>query len=223
MGTWRCIIAGNCRRVATGSSALYHRGNVHGPAQVLDLWDLPRYIMMGCVLSMNWTCGFSMVSCASESQGPVMHHNGHVDHLELHLVCISRVFSIFWMVGTCLCVITERLLSTVGNLLSVAQLVWPSFRRWAAPAAPTLSSLWEMGSCLCVTAGTPPALSVYCARGANTASWTVVQTLWSVNRSLWHDWKVYHSVDESDLDLQFGEPQHCVRHGLRNMSRCGTV
>ena len=50
----------------------------------------------------------------------------------------------------------------------------------------------------------PPALSARCAYGADTVSWTVLRTLWGVNRPLWHDWNVCHSVDETDLNLDFG-------------------
>ena len=52
--TWRRVVTGDWRRVATST----------GP---------PRH----------WTCGISADFCTSESQAPVMHHNGQVHHLIL--------------------------------------------------------------------------------------------------------------------------------------------
>ena len=48
------------------------------------------------ILSMYWTCGNSTVFCTSESQAPVMHHDGHVHHriLELHLEYPNNVLDL---------------------------------------------------------------------------------------------------------------------------------
>ena len=101
VGTWRCINAGDWRRVATGSLALYRHGSVHDLPEVVDPWDLHGSVALYhdgniCVLSMNWTCGFSMVFSASESQAPVMHHHGHVYCFifELHLQNLNSLLDL---------------------------------------------------------------------------------------------------------------------------------
>ena len=59
-----------------------------------------------------------------------MHHNGYVNHL-IHEQRLEYLNSLLDLLDDRhrLCVITERLLSTVGDLFSVAQLGFSSVRR----------------------------------------------------------------------------------------------
>ena len=139
-----------------GNLALHHRGFVVSPR------ERPR--------SCCGTSGTSTVSAPLNHKHLSVHHNGHIHHLILGMH-LRHLIS---------CMTTDRLLSSLhcGNLLSVAQQEYPSFRRWTAPAAPTLvNSLMREDTSSCHHQ--------------------------KVNCSLRHDWNVFRSVDETKRNLEF--------------------
>ena len=93
-----------------GNLALHHHGNKRDLGDALDLWDVQ------CSLHFRITSTCHCITTGT-STTPT-----------LNCTCgISTIFWIFWMVGTCLCMITGRFLSSThcGNVFTVAQPVRP--------------------------------------------------------------------------------------------------
>ena len=77
--------------------------DVNGVLRSLDHGDMisqSRLAALSTILSVCWTCGSF---CTSESQAPVVHHNGHVRQLRLrYLGSLGIVFHTDDACGTCL-------------------------------------------------------------------------------------------------------------------------
>ena len=150
------------------------------------------------------------------------HHNGHIHHL-IHEPHLRYLISL-------LILLDSRYLSLDDNRSSSQQFaLWAVAQHWdihRSVDALRMQRHHSLVNFLCHRnvhhfVGEMRHQRLYCPLNSLDREDISSYLHWNVNRSLWHDWNVFHSVDEAKLNLDIGEPRIalCTTWTVEHVSR----